>query len=235
MALALLPGSAWAGRPLDTEDPGTIAAGNAELEASLDYAKNAAGRFLGLKGVIGVGLLSNLEVRFESTLLHADPVDADSRTGLGDSLFGAKYRLLDEREGLPAFMVAFTLRLPTGNRERGLGDQGVDAGLFAVVGKSIGPVTLNGNGGYVFVSRDRALDFGVLTGSLEYRLSPALSVLAEGVGTLGVDLAPNTGVLRFGVLYALSQRVKLDAAVGFGVTGASPDVTATLGTTITLF
>ena len=233
--LALLPGLAWAGRPLETEDPGTLEAGGSELEVSLDYAQDEVGRVTGLKGVLGFGLLSNLEVRFESALLHANPIDASRHTGLGDSLFGYKHRLLDEQEAFPALLFAFNLRLPTGNRDRGLGDDGVDAGLFAVAGKTLGPLTLTWNGGYTFVSRDRTLDFWTLAGSLEYRLSDTFSLLGESVSTLGANEVPTTVVLRVGALYALSKRVNLDGSIAFGVTSASPDVLATVGTTIVLF
>jgi hypothetical protein len=42
-------------------------------------------------------------------------------------------------------------------------------------------------------------------------------------------------VLRVGATYSLTPRIKLDSAVGVGVTRASPDVLVTIGTTMTLF
>ena len=47
--------------------------------------------------------------------------------------------------------------------------------------------------------------------------------------------APTVAVLRVGATYSLTPRIKLDSAVGVGVTRASPDVTVTVGTTIALF
>ena len=52
--MALLPGLAWAGRPLDTEDPGTISPGHAELEVSVDSVESDASILVGAKGVLGV-------------------------------------------------------------------------------------------------------------------------------------------------------------------------------------
>jgi hypothetical protein len=233
--MALLPGLAWAGRPLETEDPGTIAAGHAELEVSVDSLESDASRLVGAKGVLGVGLLPGMEARVESVLLRVEPRHAPSRGGMGDSLVGFKHRLLDETEALPALMYALTLRLPTGNAARLLGDTGVDATLIAVVGKTLGPVTLTWNGGYVFVSRDRALESWLLAASLDYRVSEPWSLAGEVVSTLGVDQAPPLAVLRLGSAYALSTRVKLDGAVGVGITRASPDVLLTVGVTLALF
>jgi hypothetical protein len=44
LAVALGPAPAWAGRPLDTEDTGTLEPGNAELELSGDFARNPEDR-----------------------------------------------------------------------------------------------------------------------------------------------------------------------------------------------
>lgn len=235
LVLTLGPGAAWAGRPLDTEDTGTVEPGKAELELSGDYANNPDDTLWGLKGVLSVGVLPGLEARVESALLLLEPDDQRSRAGIGDSLFGLKYRLLDEAEALPAVLGSLTLRLPTGDEERGLGDEDVDVGLLAVVSKAFGPLTLTWNGGYTFVTRDRDLDFWTLAGSIEYRITKALVLVGEAVSTLGTASEPNTAVLRVGGVYAISDRVRLDMAVGFGVNRASPDVLVTAGVTIALF
>jgi hypothetical protein len=233
--LVLLPGLTWAARPLDTEDPGTVSPGKLEVQGSVDVAKGDDGRLVGVKGVLGVGLLSNMDIRIQSSLLWVDPPDEPSSGGLGDSLLGFKHRLLDETETRPAVLYSLTLRLPTGSATHGLGDAGVDAALFAVVGKTFGPLTLNWNGGYAFVSRDRDLDFWLLATSLEYRMTETWSLVGEVVSALGGHHAPDVAVLRVGATYTLSPRIRLDGAVGMGVTRASPDVLITIGTTITLF
>ena len=132
-------------------------------------------------------------------------------------------------------MYAFTLKLPTGEAERRLGNKGVDVALCAVVGKTCGPVTLTWHGGYVCVSRDRPRDFWRLAGALEYRLTETWALTGEIVCTLGVNVAPDVTVLRMGAVYALTTRVKLDGAVGMGMTRASRDVLLTVGATMTLF
>ena len=233
--LVLLPGLTWAARPLDTEDPGTVAPGEVEVQGSVDSAKGDDGRLVGVKGVLGFGLLPTMDIRVQSSLLWVEPLDEPSRGGLGDTLFGFKHRLLAETDTRPAVLYSFTLRFPTGSAARGLGDTGVDAALFAVVGKTFGPVTLHWNGGYAFLSRDRDLDFWLLATSLEYPVTEAWSLVGEVASALGVHQAPDVAVLRVGATYTLSPRLRLDGAVGVGVTRASPDVLATMGITMTLF
>jgi hypothetical protein len=154
---------------------------------------------------------------------------------MADSLLECKHRLLDETETLPAFLYAITLRFPTSLGASGLGAPGVDATLVGVVGKTFGPVTLNWNVGYGFISRDSDLDLVLLSTSLAYRVTATWSLVGEVVSAIGVNQAPIVAVLRVGATYSLTSRITLDSAVGVGVTRASPDVTVTVGTTIALF
>ena len=68
----MVPVLAWAARPLEAAEPGTIRPGKAALEVSVDYEKSHSGTVTGGKGTMGIGLLP----------------------GLGDSLVGVKHRLL---------------------------------------------------------------------------------------------------------------------------------------------
>jgi hypothetical protein len=233
--LVLFSGIAWAARPLDTEDPGTVPQGKGEWQGSVDAAKGADGALVGLKGSLGFGLLPHMDIRLQTALLWVEPQDAPSRVGMADSLVEFKHRLLDETETLPAFLYAITLRFPTSLGPSGLGEHGVDATLLAVVGKTFGPLTLNWNGGYVCISRARDLDLVLLSTSLAYRVTATWSLVGEVVSAIGVNQAPNVAVLRSGATYTFTPRIKLDGAVAVGVTRASPDVLVTIGTTIALF
>ena len=236
LLLALGPAAeAWGGRPLDTEDTGTVEPGKAELELSGDYARNPEDNSWFAKGVLSVGLAPGLEARIESALLLLEPEGQRSRAGVADSLFGVKYRLLDESEAFPAVLAGFTVRLPTGSERRSLGAADVDAGIVAVASKAVGPLTLTGNVGYTFVTRDREFDFWTLAASLEYRVAKAWILVGEVVSAVGADRAPDVAVLRAGAIYVVGERLKLDGAVGVGLTRDSPDVLITVGMTISLF
>lgn len=246
LMLVLAPGAALAGRPLDTEDTGTVEPGKAELELSGDFARNPNDNSWSTKAVLSFGLMSRFEARIESTLLFLEPRPAEDddeaartgRGGVGDSLLGFKYRLLDEADAVPAVLGSLTLRLPTGDEERGLGAQDVDVGLLAVVSKAFGQVNLTVNGGYTLVMRDRNLDFWLAAGSVEYRATKEWSLVGEivcGLGIHGLHRAPDTIVLRAGSTWGVTDRLRLDGAVGAGLTRESPDVLVTVGVTLLLF
>lgn len=234
-ALAVSP--AWAGRPLTTEDTGTLDPGRAELELSADYLRDGGTQSFLLPGGPGlnIGLLPRLEGTVATSFVLLDPEDEPGRAGFGDSLTRLKYRFLDETPRLPAMMVAVTARMPTGDEARGLGEKGVDVQPLAVASKTFGPLTLTVNAGYTFVTRDRDLDVVNLNASAEAGINKAWSLVGEVVSELATSRgADDRVVLGAGMVHAVSERVRLDAGVAFGATSASPDVLLTIGVTINL-
>jgi hypothetical protein len=65
LALTLFAAPAWAGRPLTTEDTGTLDPGGVEVELAIDYARGGEGRAFLLPGgpTLNIGLLPRLESR----------------------------------------------------------------------------------------------------------------------------------------------------------------------------
>ena len=232
----LLASPALAGRPLTTEDTGTLDPGKVELELGVDYSKDGGAEawLLPHGPSLNVGLLPRVEVTIGAAFILLSPEREPPRAGFGDSLVGLKGRFLDEGPATPALLAAVTVRLPTGDQGRGLGEKEVDIQALAVASKMFGPVTLTANAGYTFVTRDRDRDVVNLNASVEVGVTRAWSVVGEVVSALTTNhRSDHHVVLRAGTVYALSERVRLDAAVGFGITRASPDALLTVGVTIT--
>jgi Putative MetA-pathway of phenol degradation len=235
-ALILLPVPVEAARPLDTEDAGTVEPGAGQLELGGTFARSDPDNVWLLIAKLAIGVLPGLEVSAQTSFLALDVSGARGEAGLGDSNLRVKYRVLDETPSLPALLAAVDLRLPTADSDLVQGDNDVDLLGLAVASKTFGPVTLMANGGYLFFLADRDLDLWLLTGAIEYRAGAALSLVAELVSLLPTTAARNDiAVVRAGLAYGLTDRIKLDGAVGFGLTRGSPDVTATVGITVSLF
>jgi len=228
---------AWAGRPLTTEDTGTLDPGKAELELSVDYLRDGGAQSLVVPGgpVLNLGLTAGLEGTVATSFLLFEPQGKPLRAGLGDSLIRLKYRFLDETARRPALMAAVSARLPTGDEGRGLGEPGVDIQTLAVVSKTAGRVTLTLNTGYTFVIRNRDLDVANVNASVEGAITRAWALVGEVVSELATSRrTEDRAVLRMGMVHAVTERLRLDTAVGFGTTRASPDVLFTIGVTINL-
>jgi hypothetical protein len=85
---------------------------------------------------------------------------------LGDLDFHLKYNFLKEREGSwrPALSGSFSMELPTGNEDRGLGSGFKDYSINGVLQKSITKeTTLRLNGGILFAGSTATGDVGIKT------------------------------------------------------------------------
>jgi Putative MetA-pathway of phenol degradation len=236
--LSLLDTSpAGAGRPLTTEDSGTLDPGTAEVELSLDYVRERHANVFLLPGgpVVNIGLLPRLEGTVAAALVVLEPDDKLARAGVSDTFLRLKYRFLDETSHGPALMAAVTARLPTGDDHRGLGEPSAAVQPLAVASKTFGATTLTLNAGYTFVPGDRPLEVVNLHASAETAVDPVWSIVGEIVADVATHRrTDDLVVVRAGSVHVATKRVKLDAAVAFGATRASPEVLLTIGVTITL-
>jgi hypothetical protein len=231
--LVLTVSPALAGRPLETEDTGTLEPGTFEVELSGDYTRHPGEDLWILRGVLNAGILPRLEAKLELPFLLLESDSGPSHGGFGDTVLGVKYRVLDERAIRPAVAGALALRLLTGDADRGLGAEGADLSVLGVVGKTIGPFILHGNVGYTFVTADRDLDVWTLAASAQYRVTATLALVGEALGGLSTHRnAPHAGRARGGFTYAVRDNIKLDASVGHGFTRAGPGLLVTIGVTI---
>jgi Putative MetA-pathway of phenol degradation len=235
--IVLAASPAAAGRPLTTEDTGTLDPGTVEVELGLDYIREPHANVFLIPGgpILNVGLLPRLEGTVAAGLVLLEPDDERARVGVSDTLVRLKYRVVDETARVPALMAAVTARLPTGDHSRGLGETGADVQGLAVASKTVGATILTLNAGYTFVTRDRHLDVVNLHASAETPVHRAWWV----VGEIVADVATHRGVddrviVRAGSVYAATDRIRLDGAVGFGAARAGPEVLLTIGVTIRL-
>ena len=174
VALAGLMGAgapAWAqSRPLVTEDPETVPAGNILLEAGVDYLQDAFYPASGLKGQLwrigqfglSFGVSSIAEIQVDGGIRNRLVVDTWDRTAplagmvqfTGDSTsdfedlrIGAKVRFLAESGQSPAMALRFWTRLPNAGNESGLGLDTTDFNASLAIGKTVQSVRLVGNFG----------------------------------------------------------------------------------------
>ena len=238
--LIALPTVAGAGLPLITEDTGT--AERVEVEVAAAYQSAADGDSGDLAVAVNLGLLENLEASVAGTLALDDPADGGAQSGLGDTFLGVKYRFLDEAPPWPALLARVTLRLPTGDETRGLGDGDVVVGLLLAASRMLGPVTLTAT----WATRSRRVrptpTSCCLAGSVDWAVHGPWRLVGEIVGEIAVGRdADDTAVVQLGFTWdvfdagdapGLLRKATLAGAVGVGLTSASPDVVATLGLTL---
>jgi hypothetical protein len=164
-------------------------------------------------------------------------------SGIGDTQFGVKARLLDEREGsrVPAIAVVFYLEAPTGSMRKQLGSGLNDYWLYGVLQKSLTKRTVGRlNGGILFAGNSATGLIGIhaprgqvftANGSLVRDFTPKLKLGVELFGGVTNNFNLSRGQLEGQV--GGSYSVRDNFALTFGLIGgrfpASPRIGFHLG------
>ncbi len=226
-ALAMSASAAWAQqRPLVTEDPRTVGAGQVLVELGVDWARDIEVPVSGLRGElltapaigvsVGVGPIAEIQIdgspyrrlrieeRGVAPLSALLPLDATEASAVDDVVIATKLRLVNEGTGRPAIGLRFATRLPNASNESGLGHDTTDFFASFLLGKSVGAVRLVANAGVAIIGdpvvaarQDDLLTLGM---SLAVALPKGFELVTEYNGRLNVaDSSPRAGAESRGV------------------------------------
>jgi len=156
-------------RPLVTEDPETIGAGNVLLEAGFDLQKEVFYPVSGLEGDLlrvpmvglsfGLSSIAELQIdggfhnrlsvnsRSPAPLSHMLDFTGDTTSDVEDVVVATKIRIVSEKPGRPAFGLRFATKLPNASNENGLGLDTTDFHAGILVGKTVESIRIVGNAG----------------------------------------------------------------------------------------
>jgi hypothetical protein len=152
VAMVVCAPPAYAGAPFVTDDPQPTEVGHFEIDLGAQYAKRQGGRSGAVPSLeVDYGALPNLELQIVAAFGFDRDTGSNTKFGVGDSEFGAKYRFIEEdKEGWrPAVAAAPQIFIPTGNERRGLGTGHTHYFLPIWLGKEFGEWTTFGGGGYL--------------------------------------------------------------------------------------
>lgn len=261
-AIVCLTPAAWAQqRPLITEDPETIGAGNILFETGIDYKRDVFVPWSGLRGDVlsvlpfglSIGVSSIAEIQFDAgfyqkmTIKQRSPapfssiltINGDTTSDVEDLNVGMKFRFLSESANRPSMGFRFSTKLPNASNESGLGKDTQDFQSSIVVGKTIQSVRTVVNIGLQIqgdpttpAKQDDLLIFGL---SVARAISPRAEIVGEYTGraNFGDIIAP--GAEDRGALRfgaRFTQNVvRIDAGILIGVTPRDPEFGVTAGVT----
>jgi hypothetical protein len=193
-------------RPLATEDPETVPAGDILFEAGFDLSRSAVFPLSGLTGTLtrigvfgfsfGVSSIAEIQidggVRNRLAIVTRDPsaplaemlvAPNDSTSDFEDFRIGAKIRFASETASRPAMAVRFATKLPNAGNESGLGTDTTDFHFGFALGKTVRSVRTVANVGFAIlpdaVRGDRqndVLEFGV---SVARAVRPGVEFVGE--------------------------------------------------------
>lgn len=232
----LAAGSAFAARPLETDDAGTVDPGFVEVELGAAFESDPSAEAWETAIGIKTGVIPGLDVGlgFGWQRLREGGV---TETGVTDLELGAKWNFLSETNGFPAMSITAAVKLPTADENKGLGSGETDWDVTFVLSKALTErCCAHMNAGYGFIGSPDGEDVGdVLHGSaaLEFQVSEAFCVVCEILAERERENGAQTELIgNAGMRWVISDALAFDTAAGTSLKGGdAPDVYATAGLT----
>jgi hypothetical protein len=208
-------------RPLVTEDPETVGAGNILIEGGFDLARDVEFPVSGLQGNLlrlptlgvsfGISSIAELQIdgglhnrlsitqRRDAPLSNQLDIGGNSTSDVEDLVVATKVRLFSETAGRPAVGVRFATKLPNASNESGLGLDTTDFYVTGLFGKTVQSIRIVGNVGLGILGDptrgDRQNDVLAYGLSFARAVKQGLEVVGEINGranTRGDDAPPGT-------------------------------------------
>lgn len=200
-------GSAHAAPPLITEDTGTQGKGVAQLEFTVEQAReNRGGASYDAtesSAVLNYGIAENIDLQFVLPYLRLVEESAAGRTvtdGALDARINLKWRFYERDTFSLALMPG--ILVPTG--KPGLSTERVNPGALLIASYEPGNWGFHADAGYRHLDNELGLreDLYHLSGSVHYTIHDTLKLVADQSGETSLDPGP-TGSVRYTTLGAI--------------------------------
>ena len=178
--LSFVPSIVLAGPPFVTDDPETPEWHGFEINNALTLEQTGHDRAIQMPLLdINYGYKPNVQLKVELPYLYVSSEGEKQQRGLGDTLVGVKWRFYEQDEKLFLLATYPQIALPTGSRNKGLGDGKPSYLLPLVPQKTWGEWTLYGNLGYWIQTAKDTRDFWYEGAVLNRRINERLELGAE--------------------------------------------------------
>lgn len=237
---ALLPATAFGGRPLFIDDAETVGRSVWEVEGGITYWSDPGRDHMDFPFAVTYGVLPALEfgLGFGGQLeQRIEQEGADSHVGgLGDLVIAGKWKFLAERAFSPAQALAMTVKLPTADHSKGLGSGEVDWDFSWIASKRLTEAAgVHVNVGYSGVGDppdEESWDLLHYGFAADYQITSGLQWVGELFAQSEVWHRTETFVqCNSGFRWAVMDGLMLDAAAGTYIHGDGRNVLVTFGLT----
>lgn len=234
-----LSSSAYAARPLTTDDTGTVEKGTFQLETGFNFVRqDNHDKEFNPSVTLTYGLFERMDLGVGSGYLFVHPAEGKKKNGFADTELKIKYRVMDEKGWLPSFALTFgKLKIPTGSETKGLGSGETDFGVNFIFTKTLSKrLVLHVNAGYMYIGKHGVNNEFNYSVAGQLIMSDKWALVGEIVGVnnfngrKGDD--PFSGLL--GTYYLITDTIIWDGGVEIGMSKAVPDFRLTTGLTILL-
>jgi hypothetical protein len=143
------PSTALAGPPFRTDDPEPVEYRHWEVYLASQYERNGDAISATAPHLeVNYGPYPDLQLHLIAPLVYENPKGGPSEYGYGDTELGFKYRFIHETDLQPQIGIFPLIEIPTGDKDRGLGNGKAQVFIPVWLQKSWGPWTTYGGAGY---------------------------------------------------------------------------------------
>ncbi len=169
-----------AGPPFLTDDPETLEKRHGEFYLASQAHWSRSSKDITLPhGEVNYGLMSDFQLHLIMPLHHVQEEGERKQYGYGDTEFGVKFRFLKESSYIPMAGIFPLVEIPTGDKEKGLGNGKAQYLLPLWLQKRWGRWSSYGGGGYWINPGEGNKNYWVCGWQGQYDFLPALSLGAE--------------------------------------------------------
>jgi len=221
--------------PFYTDDAGTLEKKHWELDLgiSTEHSRNGDRSWEAPSVDLGYGLTNSLEFDFGVPVLVVRPAGERTKSGLGNSVVGVKWRFLEDTGAKFALSVNPQVEFdnPTSSRRRGLVENNTEFVLPFQVQKCFGEIETAFNVGRTFHARESDETDGWSAGVAAGRkFSERLHVGAELYGEAARKFDRGFLLINVGAIYEVNEEISFSVSLGRGVAGADrPDFVGFVG------
>jgi hypothetical protein len=230
----LIPSPGFAGRPLVTEDAGTVEKGAAEIELAFDHARDDnRDKYYVPSLQVAYGLTERIEIAAGLPYLFFDPKEGGKTDGVGDLYGYLKYRVWGERDLYPALTLKPFLKLPTADEDKGLGSGKTDFGVTAAFSESFTGFNLHLDATYVVYGERDVTDALSLGLAGEFEIVKGFNLVSEVRygNNFNSSRKDDPATLMAGFQADIAGAV-FDAGLTLGLNSAAPDYLISVGVTL---
>ena len=213
---------AQGGPPFITNDPGTPGSNSWEINIMTYAERHPAARIFNAPILdLNYGVGSRVQLTYEVPYLVEGTDGGPTRTGLGKSVPGVKWRFYDSDEKQLSLSIFPQLEFnnPTSSLRRGLVDYNTRFYLPLEISKKIGPIQVNPEVGYIFADHSGAAWFNGLVVLRE--VGKRMELAGEFYNMANTDGSNHWNTFDAGGRYTLSEHYIVLFMAGRSLTGAS--------------
>jgi hypothetical protein len=223
LAIMLLPSSLSAGPPYVTDDPEAVQFRHWEFYLACQHSHTASG----WSGTaphfeVNYGVLRNIQLHIIIPLAYDAPRGRKMQYGVGDGEIGLKYEFVSESSGWPMIGIFPMLEVPTGDRNRNLGNGKLQVFLPLWLQNKFGLWSTYGGVGYLINPGSGNRDSWYWGWQLQRQFGGNLNLGAEVYLRTAQTAGEKTNAnFNLGIVYDTSNHQHLLISAGRSICGRS--------------